>query len=124
MFLNKRLLFIAMILFSTQLIGQEIDIWNIDGKPHSVIYDEKLQIVMSSSCLKKSCGARKLALRAQVLKVDRSKEESSRNPGSLYCQQLNGIVVIGKNERGSENAFCQAADKTIVNLSSLGLKKN
>ncbi len=123
MFSNKLLLLIALIIYSTSALAAEADIWTIDGKAHSVIFDEKLQTLISSSCAKSACGAREMAQKAQVLKVDRSKEESSRNPGSLYCQQLKGVVVIGKNERGSENAFCQAADKTMVNLSSLGSKK-
>lgn len=123
MFSNKRLLLIALIIFNSSAIAAEVDIWTIDGKAHSVIFDKQLQMVISKTCENADCGAREMARTAQVLKVDRSKEESSRNPGSLYCQQLKGIVVIGKNERGSENAFCQAADKTIVNLSSLGLKR-
>jgi putative hemolysin len=117
MFLNK-LIFLCIFSHATDSI-----VWNVEGKNHSIYFDEKLQVMLSSSCEKSPCGARVLAEEARKLNLNLSKEEVSKNPGSQYCHQLKGDIVLAKNERGSQNAFCQASDKTIVDLSSLANKQ-
>ena len=41
------------------------------------------------------------------------------NPGAALCRTLGGQVVLGTNERGSQNSFCEASDGSLVDLSSL-----
>lgn len=120
---NKLLLILGIFIFNTSVFATDSLLWNIEGREYSIYFDKELQMMISSSCEKVDCGARKIAKNAQTLKVNRSQIESSQNPGSLYCHQLKGVVVIGHNERGSQNAFCQTTDKTIVDLSSLGSSK-
>lgn len=77
-------------------------------------------MMFSSSCKKSNCGARKFAEKAKGINPLKSGKQFATNPASIYCNLLNGKIIIGKDKSNSENAFCQANDKTMVNLSSLG----
>jgi len=111
---------ILLLLISVKAFACAEEIWSIEGQKTAFCYDDKVKTILSVSCVEKNCGARELMKNSLEMKVESSQKGKSRNPGSIYCQRLLGKVFIGKNERGSENAFCRASDGTFINLSSLG----
>ena len=113
MYLSKLLLFCLL------LHANEAVVWKIEGRDQAIYFDKKLQVWMSITCEKNSCGARKFIEKARTLNLVVPPEDSSQNPGSIYCSFLKGVVLMGVNERGSQNAFCEASDKTMVDLASL-----
>jgi putative hemolysin len=117
----KLLILVSLILWqSLSFADCKITTWKADGKSFDTCYDEKLDIVLSASCVAdKNCGAREFLNKVEDLVLKPTKEQASQNPGSIYCKWLNGKVILGRNERSSQNAFCQAKDGTIVNLSGL-----
>lgn len=92
--------------------------WEVEGKTEVICYDEKTDVRMSASCQEKSCEARTLIEKARTLDL-KSTEGRPKNPGTAYCNLLNGKVVMGENSRGTQTAFCKASDGTLVDLSGM-----
>ena len=92
--------------------------WEVEGKAETICYDEKTDVRMSASCQEKSCEARALVEKARTLDL-KNTESRPKNPGTAYCNFLNGKVVMGENSRGSQTAFCKASDGTLVDLSGM-----
>lgn len=121
---NKILAIIIPLVFSFQAAHAcDEMLWEVNGKKEAVCYDKKLNAILSAKCLKKKCDAAQLLKKSSELQLDEPDDHKTvPNPGTPYCKLLNGTIVMGTNERGSQNAFCKAADGTLVDLSTLGSK--
>lgn len=124
MSLNKLTLPFLIQLYALSALASEGVTWQVEGREHSFYYDEKVKMVLSSACKDKACGAKTMIEEAQKISPEIVEPEATlTNPGSYYCRKLKAEVVMGKDQKGSQNAFCMAQDKTMVNLSSLGERK-
>jgi putative hemolysin len=120
MFLNK--LVLIVVLWGAYASACEKSVWSVEGQMREICFDENLNAVFSADCFQATCEAMTLVKKSRSIHLDKSNIDSSRNPGSAYCKVLHGVVVLGRNERGSQIAFCQAADKSIVDLLALAKK--
>lgn len=120
MSLNKTLTAIIFLLNSNAAFACEELSWTVNGKKEGICYHKKYEAMVSAICLDKKCGAVEFLKKVKGLRL--SDEGIVQNPGSRNCKFVNGTVVMGANERGSQNAFCQAKDGSLVDLSALGLQ--
>jgi hypothetical protein len=118
--LNKIFIVLGLLFVCLVTTSSASSIWRAAEIDYSIYYDQKVGMDISTNCQHKECGAKILIVKAKELRMQTKMGEASKNPGSKYCEKLNAKVIIGRNDLGSENAFCQATDGTLVNLSSLG----
>ena len=105
---------------SKKIICQS-NFWKISNKLEEVCYDDSLNAHFSKSCFESSCFAKKIKNMAKSIELSIDEKNPNQNPGAIVCDKLKGKVVIGRNLRGSEIAFCKATDGSLVDLASLGL---
>lgn len=91
--------------------------WSGEGHEFQICFKD--HYFYSSLCENKKCGAIDFLSKAKNLHQPSESHHSATNPGSPICQELGGKVIIARNERGSEAAFCVAKDETAVALTSL-----
>jgi hypothetical protein len=124
MYLNK-ITFLIFIFISSEIFAAGVcdeAKWLVEGKMQIFCYEPQFSTWISAKCLGKNCDVKSFLKKSKSLRYTNSKNYGSENPGSKICQHFNGRVLIGRNERGSENAFCQANDGSMVSLSALGRK--
>ncbi|QDK36764.1 DUF333 domain-containing protein [Bdellovibrio sp. NC01] len=92
--------------------------WTANEKDFTVCYDMKTDALLSESCINGSCDARTFLDKVRGVKLP-SEGVNPHNPGSKYCRWVQGTVVIARNARGSQTAFCQGSDGTLVDLAGL-----
>lgn len=119
----------SLLLFPTNAFAAKVNsckatVWTIENKNIEICYNEKLSSYFSKICFLNSCEAQKFKKQSATIQISSLEKEASQNPGSIFCKKLNGEVVIGRNLRGSEIAFCRASDGSLVDLVSLGNKLN
>lgn len=119
MFLNKLLIALSFIVSVSSAYACDELAWTINGKKEGICYHAKYEAMVSSRCVEKKCGAIEFLEKVKGLQLP---AETVQNPGSRYCKFVNGTVVMGANDRGTQNAFCQAKDGSLVDLSALGLQ--
>lgn len=122
--MNKFILFIALT-FGQGAWAADCQplLWkSIQGNSQEICYFKEHGAYMSSSCAK-GCAAQGLMKTAKSTVLPKSQEIGetglSRNPGTVLCAAINGKVIIARNPRGSESAFCEANDGSWIDSSSL-----
>lgn len=85
-----------------------------------ICYDGSANAYFSKSCFESVCEAKKIKKKVKSIELSFEEKNPNQNPGSIYCEKLRGEVLIGRNSRGSEIAFCKATDGSLVDLASLG----
>ncbi len=97
----------------------DFTIWKTQNKKYEVFYSKEFDVYLSSECYQKKCKAIDFLNVLKTMQLKKEDDLTSKNPGSPICHQLNGKIVIARNERNSEVAFCEAADGSLVELSGL-----
>lgn len=100
--------FLIKILILTAFADTESD-WYLGNKKYIIYYDHEIQTMLSSDCKTKTCQAKTFI----------SNDKKQAQSPSERCEQLKGRVLILRNARQSENAFCEAPDHSLINLSIL-----
>ncbi|MBU6153028.1 MAG: DUF333 domain-containing protein [Bdellovibrionales bacterium] len=98
--------------------------FEIEGVPSKFCADRLHEAWISKACsrLKKNpCAAMKLLQDAGARVVElRSPELSGgRNPGSVLCAKLGGVVMMARYAGGSQQSFCQGIDGSSVSCNAL-----
>ena len=118
---SSKLLLLLTIFIALPAFACDITKWKLEGKPVDICFNKSTDAYTSSACAKGDCGANQLLKRAASLELKSyyAKQVAPANPGEVICRELEGQVMLGVNDKGSENGFCQAKDSTLIDLSSL-----
>ena len=122
----SKLLLLLIVFVSSPAFACEIAKWKFEGKAVDICFNKATDAYTSVACARGDCGANQLLKRAASLELKSyyAKQVAPANPGEIICRELEGKVMLGLNEKGSENGFCQAKDSTLVDLNSLAITQN
>lgn len=117
----KVILFLSLFLNTLQAEEYVRQIWSSGSEHYLFLHDPKSQVLISDNCiddsndLKKSTCAAALALNNKNIKIAPEHFQGGRNPGAVACTQgLKKEIVILKDRKNNENAFCKFEDGSMI----------
>lgn len=118
----KFLLLLSLFLifqFSYSVYGAT-DIWKMGNHFLEFTKDESQNILISKSCYNRKCDALKILKIISFKKINSTKLEGGKNPGSILCTDIAGAQIIYLRDlNGNDNSFCQFKDQSMVSASTL-----
>jgi hypothetical protein len=79
------------------------------------------QFLINRSCIKGDCQAY-LAFKNNGIINEKINLSFGKNPGSVWCsKKLKGTVLIGVNDFGDQQSFCQFQDNSFISTSAFKL---
>ncbi|HAZ12542.1 MAG: hypothetical protein A2X86_11915 [Bdellovibrionales bacterium GWA2_49_15] len=128
--MNKILRKILLSLFFVGMLpvhALEVDYeeyYTIYGKTVKIGHLEKKRISVSSDCYEKrpefNCQATQVLGKASMKGIDKQYFSGGADKGAVICKrQLNGTLMLGKDNKGNESTFCQFQDNSFVQTGSL-----
>jgi len=120
-FLNKIFsILIFQFLWQFSTFAFEFTDWKVENKVYKIYFDSSLSAYFSQDCIKnEKCLSKNLVLKVRAQNLKTLNQSESINPGSPFCTQFNGKVLLARNSNNSEVAFCQLSDKSLVELSGI-----
>ena len=117
----KVILFLSLFLNTLQAEEYVRQIWSLRSEHYIFSHNPKTQILISDNCIddsqditKSSCAAA-IALKNKNIKIAPQHFSGGRNPGAVACTQgLKKEIVILKDPKNNENAFCKFEDGSMI----------
>jgi hypothetical protein len=101
-------------------------ILRVESRSLKFVTDASQRLTLSAECFtksgaEKSCGARTVFKQIPLLvKRESLAAFKNGNPGALICQQvLRRSLRVGVDSKGSEQAFCQMDDGSMIDTGSI-----
>lgn len=91
-----------------------------EGTSQEVCVSKEEKAWFSMSCHQKpNCDAIGFWKNLEKIQFKVTSGGEAQNPGVLLCHKLGGKILQGRNDRGSQNSFCQAKDQSFVDVASI-----
>jgi hypothetical protein len=96
------------------------EMWSLGNEYFPVENEATTQKLISINCKTNKCFAYKALNDQSKKKLTEKDLEGGKNPGAVICKKFfNATILILRDSKKNENAFCRFSDGSIVSASGL-----
>ena len=121
--------YLLLILISTSTHAQTTpmpppirEVWNIGNQFYPMVKESKRDVLISAGCevKKLKCAAYKALSEIKKYKPTEAELQGGKSPGAVTCKNyFKSEILILKDAKQNENAFCKFSDGSLVSASAL-----